>query len=116
MRPPVERTHDISQIDYHMKDLRAFGEDLTNAATGAFPKGKSRYNEVHVLLLSWEDDRLGVIKEINELRSVLDQVNSSGFSRHRASSLKSCKDLPLPYRRVENPEQTVSQFADQATD
>ncbi|KAK0516424.1 hypothetical protein JMJ35_001027 [Cladonia borealis] len=74
MRPPVERTHDISQIGYHMKDLRAFGEDLTNAAAGAFPKGKSRYKEVHVLLLSWEDDRLGVTKEINELRSVLDQT------------------------------------------
>ena len=85
MRPPLERTHDISQIGYHMKDLRAFGEDLTNAAAGAFPKGKSRYNEVHVLLLSWEDDRLGVIEEVNELRSVFDQVSGYGCSRHRGS-------------------------------
>ena len=85
MRPPLERTHDISQIGYHMKDLRAFGEDLTNAAAGAFPKGKSRYNEVHVLLLSWEDDRLGVIEEINEIRSVFDQVSGYGCSRYRGS-------------------------------
>ena len=102
------RTHDISQIGYHMKDLRAFGEDLTNAAAGALPKGKSRYNEVHVLLLSWEDDQLGVIKEINELHSVLHQVNSSSDGRYRVGLLKSRKDLPLPYRRVENREHTVS--------
>lgn len=104
MRPLLERTHDISQVDYHIKDLRTFGEDLTNAVAGAFPKGKSRYNEVHVLLLSWEDDRLGVMKEINELGSVFDRVSRSGFNRHRVSLLKSCKDLPLPYRRVENSE------------
>ena len=108
MRPPLERTHDISQIGYHIKDLRTFGESLTNAAAGAFPKGKSRYKEVHVLLLSWEDDRLGVMEEINELGSVFDQVSSYGFSRHRGSSLKRCKDLPLPYRRVEDSEHTVS--------
>ena len=85
MRPPLERTHDISQTGYHMKDIRAFGEDLTNAVTGAFPKGKSRYHEVHVLLLSWEDDSLGVIEEIDELRSVFDQVSGYGCSRHRGS-------------------------------
>ena len=85
MRPPLERTHDISQIGYHMRDLRAFGEDLTNAVAGAFPKGKSRYHEAHVLLLSWEDDSLGVIEEINELRSVFDQVSGHGCSRHRGS-------------------------------
>ena len=108
MRPPLERTHDISQTGYHIKDLRTFGEDLTNAAAGAFPKGKSRYNEVHVLLLSWEDDRLGVMKEISELRSVFDQVSSDGFREYRESLLKRIKDLPLLYRRMENSEQTVS--------
>ena len=99
-----------------MKDLRAFGEDLTNAVAGAFPKGKSRYHEAHVLLLSWEDDSLGVMEEISELRSVFDQVSNDGFSRYRESLLKRLKDLSLPYRRVEDSKQTVSPFADQATD
>ena len=108
MRPPLERTHDISQNGYHIKDLRTFGESLTNAAAGAFPKGKSRYNEVHVLLLSWEDDMLGVMEEVNELRSVFEEVSSYGSTRYRGSLLKRCKDLPLPYRGVENSEQTVS--------
>ena len=108
MRPPLERTHDISQIGYHIKDLRTFGEDLTNATAGAFPKGKSRYKEVHVLLLSWKDDRLGVMEGINELRSVFNQVSGYSVSRRTGSLLKRCKDLPLPYRRVENSEHTVS--------
>ena len=104
MKPPLERTHDISKTGYHVKDLRSFGETLTNAAAGAFPKGASRYNEVHVLLLSWEDDKLGVMEEINELRSVFNQVSDCGFSRHRGILLKRRKDLPLPHRRVENTE------------
>lgn len=63
---PKERTHDISLANYHIKDLKAFGETLTDAVAGAFPnKGKSRYSEVHVLLLSWEEDNLGVITEGN---------------------------------------------------
>ena len=85
MRPSLERTHDISQTGYHIRDLRTFGEYLTDAAAGVFPKGKSRYNEVHVLLLSWEDDRLGVMEEINDLRSVFDQVSSSDFGKYRGS-------------------------------
>ena len=61
---PTERTHDISLTNYHIKDLKAFGETLTDAVAGAFPnKGRSRYSEVHVLLLSWEEDNLGVITE-----------------------------------------------------
>jgi hypothetical protein len=74
MHPPLGRTHDISQTGYHVKDLHTFGETLTNAASGVFPKGKSRYKELHVLLLSWEHDKLGVMKEVDELRSVFDQV------------------------------------------
>ena len=108
MRPPLERTHDISQTGYHIKDLCTFGESLTNAVAGAFPKGKSRYNEVHVLLLSWEDDRLGVMEEINDLRAVFNQVSNYGLSRYRGSLLKRCQDVPLPYRRVENSEHAVS--------
>lgn len=108
MRSPLERTHDISETGYHIKDLRTFGESLTDAAAGAFPKGKSRYNEVHVLLLSWKDDRLGVMEEVNELRSVFDQVSNYGLSGHEGSLLKRCKDLPLPCRRVEDSEHAVS--------
>ena len=68
---PSDRTHDISNTSYHVKDIKAFGEVLTSAAEAAFPnRGVSRYKEVHTLLLSWEDDNLGVVDEINELEDV----------------------------------------------
>ena len=70
------RTHDISLSQYHVRDLTTFGETLTKAAIHAFPKDGTlpRYHEVHVLLLSWEDDSLGVAKEISELDDVLRQA------------------------------------------
>lgn len=77
MKGSVERTHDISQIGHHIKDLHTFGQVLTDATAGAFPKGKSRYKGVYVLLLSWEDDTLGVMREIDELRFVFDQVRGA---------------------------------------
>ena len=68
--PPYKR-RDISDTPYHVKDIKAFGEILDEAARAAFPnRGAARYKEVHVLLLSWEDDNLGVINEVIELEAV----------------------------------------------
>lgn len=72
---PIDRTHDISRIPYHVKDIGALGLILTSAVTAAFPnRGLSRYKEVHVLLLSWEDDNPGVVNEIGELYEVFRQI------------------------------------------
>ncbi|KAL9586255.1 MAG: hypothetical protein Q9212_001031 [Teloschistes hypoglaucus] len=69
------RTHDISRISYHIKDLVTFGENLTKAAAAAFPnQGKTRYHNVYVLLLCWEEDNLGVAVELQELDKVLGQT------------------------------------------
>lgn len=71
----MDRTHDISLINYHLKDLATFGNLVTEAANAAFPKTQtSRYKEVHVLLLSWEEDSLGVIQEVLELQDVFRQT------------------------------------------
>ena len=74
MKPPSERTHDISNVNFHVKDLETFAQTLTCATAAAFPNeipgGGSRYSEVHVLFLSWKDDLLGVSKEIAELKDV----------------------------------------------
>ena len=72
---PTARTHDICLSSYHIKDLAAFGKSLSNATVDAFPKNwtTSRHKEVHVLLLSWEEDNLGVKEEIIELEFVLKQ-------------------------------------------
>lgn len=65
------QTHDTPRIEYHIEDLKTFGHILTKAADAAFPnRGKTRYEAVHVLLLSWENDNLGVIDELLELQKV----------------------------------------------
>lgn len=74
MKPPLERTHDISCVKFHVRDIETFGQTLTCATAAAFPNevpgGGSRYDNVHVLLLNWEEDLLGVSVEIAELRDV----------------------------------------------
>ena len=53
-------THDISLTDCQIKDIETFGRTLDGIGAAAFPRdGRSRYREVHVLLLSWQDDHIG---------------------------------------------------------
>ena len=64
-KTPIDTTHDISNTSCHVKDIEALGKILNSASSAAFPNnGASRYKEVHVLLLSWEDDNLGVSLEV----------------------------------------------------
>ena len=75
MNPYDDRTHDVSLVDYHVKDIEIFGKTLDRAAAAAFPRdGRMRYRDVYVLLLSWQADDLGVIKEILELRDVFSKI------------------------------------------
>ena len=67
---PYDRTHDVSFVDYHIKDLQSFSEVLQEAANAAFPSLPARYKEVRGLLLSWAEDDLRVWSEITELRSI----------------------------------------------
>ncbi|KAL8958408.1 MAG: hypothetical protein Q9193_004529 [Seirophora villosa] len=69
------QTHDISRISNHLEDPESFGDIVTKAAAAAFPNSRrSRYRNVYALLLSWEDDQLGVISEVQELDDVLSQT------------------------------------------
>ncbi|KAL9008736.1 MAG: hypothetical protein Q9173_006169 [Seirophora scorigena] len=93
-----DTTHDISRIDHHVKDVETLARVLNQALCAAFPKtSQSRYKQVHVLLLSWEDDDLGVVTEIAELQRVFD------FSYHFQTShweLPSHKSHNALVRRV----------------
>ena len=72
MEPSIQpRTHDTSSTRYHIKDLKAFCNTLTDAALAAYPnRGSTRYAAVYVLLLSWENDTLGAINDLLELQAV----------------------------------------------
>ncbi|KAH6706420.1 hypothetical protein BKA61DRAFT_698188 [Leptodontidium sp. MPI-SDFR-AT-0119] len=68
----VFSSHDTSRADFHHRDLAAFAQDVNNAAKRAFPnRGRSRYETVHVCLVRWEDDDLGVQPEFSTLNDVL---------------------------------------------
>ncbi len=70
-----ERTHDISLIDHHVKDVSTLSDILNNALSAAFPRiSRSRYRDVYVLLLSWEHDDLGVRTEVDELEELFQTV------------------------------------------
>ncbi|KAL8769009.1 MAG: hypothetical protein Q9209_004926 [Squamulea sp. 1 TL-2023] len=82
-----DRTHDISLIDYHVKDVGTLGKVLNNAAAAAFPRsGSSRYCDVYVLLLSWEDDDLGVVSEIDDLEAVFRDIYGYRVERWKIPS------------------------------
>jgi hypothetical protein len=60
-------THDVSFVEEHIPSIEKFADDL-QIANAAWPTWqKSQYQDLHVLLLSWEDDNLGVKQEIKRL-------------------------------------------------
>lgn len=62
-------THDISRVNYHIKDISDFAKTLENSAARAFPtRGRSqRYKKVQSLLLYWGKDDLFVLPELEDL-------------------------------------------------
>lgn len=84
-----ERTHDISLAGQHVKDLDALATTLNQALSAAFPRPSgSRYSDVSVLLLSWENDDLGVATEISELDSVFRTVYRYRTDQWRIPSIQ----------------------------
>lgn len=71
VRPLECATHDASRASHHIQDIREFLATVERATKSAFPNsGKSRYQAVHVLLLSWDEDDLGVLRELDRLSRV----------------------------------------------
>ena len=71
IRPPPS-PNDLDRFLFHVP-LEEFGARLQRAAQAVFPNNpKSRYSNVHVLLLHWKDGdpNLPVVGELNELRDV----------------------------------------------
>ncbi|KAG4439096.1 hypothetical protein IFR05_005438 [Cadophora sp. M221] len=69
---PPPSAHDLDQMNYHI-GLQEFGTQLQHAANAIFPGDQiSRYTQVDVILLCWEDEdpNLPVSLEIEELADV----------------------------------------------
>ncbi|KAL8815419.1 MAG: hypothetical protein Q9223_005443 [Gallowayella weberi] len=86
----LERTHDFSLTGKHVKDLDSLLKILNQSLLAAFPRASgSRYSDVNVLLLSWEDDDLDVVTEITELSTVFSQVYGYETDHYRIPSTQS---------------------------
>ncbi|KAL8853690.1 MAG: hypothetical protein Q9221_001501 [Calogaya cf. arnoldii] len=56
----------------HISSLEVFSQDLQKAIANSFPRPKTSYSSVHVLLLRWAGDDLNVQKEITPLEDVFE--------------------------------------------
>ncbi len=65
-------THPRCYSSDHVENLENFAEDLNQALKTSFPVGPNPYTAVHVLLLRWTEDDLGVQSEISALRRVFE--------------------------------------------
>jgi hypothetical protein len=69
----LSNTHDVSLVDKHIPDAETFASDLQDAVNAVWPtRHRNRYTQATALLLSWQDDNLGVEKEIQGLRNVFE--------------------------------------------
>jgi hypothetical protein len=76
-------------MDHHVPSIQHFGDDLNDAIQAAWPnRDEIRYTRVLVLLLSWEDDDLGVRMEIDSLHKVFEDMYHFSVTEFKIPSLK----------------------------
>jgi hypothetical protein len=87
------RTHDIALTESHT-NIHQLGNDLNQAVQAVWPKRQDiRYLQAYVLLLSWVDDDLGVLREIKGLRRVFKEMYKFQVQEYQIPSLKPDKAL-----------------------
>ncbi|KAL8647832.1 MAG: hypothetical protein Q9226_006266 [Calogaya cf. arnoldii] len=60
----------------HISSLEVFSQDLQQAIANSFPRPKTLYTSVHVLLLRWAEDDLNVQHELTTLMNVFNNQYS----------------------------------------
>jgi hypothetical protein len=82
------RTHDITNAENHISNIQKLAEDLNAAKKAAWPgRHGIRYTNVQVLLLSWEDDDLGVSTEIEPLKRLFKERYCFGVEEYKIPSI-----------------------------
>ncbi|KAJ4294458.1 hypothetical protein N0V90_008149 [Kalmusia sp. IMI 367209] len=88
-------THNVMTSN-HIHSVEKFAEDLSVAVNAAWPtRHESRYSEVQVLLLSWEDDDLGVLHEIGDLERTFRDLFNYEVTKWRIPKHKPERKLNL---------------------
>ena len=92
-RPMIHHTEELATIEQ-------LGEDLESAVKAGWPRVPGiRYKCVYALLLSWEEDDLGVIKENERLRCVVKYTYQYSIESYEIPSRK--PDAALKRRVLE---------------
>jgi hypothetical protein len=103
LSPP---THDISFSENHVPDIHHVAADLDVAVQAVWAKRHEiRYSKAYVLLLSWEDDDLGVQTEINELRYAFEERYHFEVQEYKIPSIKpdrSVKRCVIKFLKLES--------------
>ena len=89
--PPL--THPRCYNSDHVEKLELFAEDLNQALKTSFPSGPNPYTAVHVLLLRWTEDDLGVEVEISALRKTFETGFHFDVEEWQIPSLNSTRAL-----------------------
>jgi hypothetical protein len=72
-------THDVSHVEAHVPSISTVSQLLQSLVDEDWKsRGQSRYLKAHVLLISWEDDDLGVLRELQDLETVF--TNSFNYN------------------------------------
>ena len=73
----LSKTHDVSLVEEHIPSIKHLAADLEEAVKAVWPRRQGiRYTQVHALLIRFEDDDLGVLSEIQELKHVFQDIYS----------------------------------------
>ncbi|KAH8884958.1 hypothetical protein GQ53DRAFT_879199 [Thozetella sp. PMI_491] len=69
------RTHDVGSANGYIEDVAQLAEKLLTAARKVWPtRNRSRYKDVRVLLLHWDEDDLGVKEEVRDLEATFREL------------------------------------------
>jgi hypothetical protein len=83
------KTHDIGLADSHIPNIERLYDDFNTAVNAIWPRRHhTPYQSVHVLLLSWVEDDLGILFEIKRLKHVFREWFNYQVETYQIPSIK----------------------------
>lgn len=88
-------THNVV-TNAHVHNVQQFSKDLSAAVAAVWTtRHENRYSDIQVLILSWEDDDLGVYKEIDVLHETFRELYNYQVTEWLIPKLKPERKLSL---------------------
>ena len=94
----------------YVTSLDVFAKDLDHALSCSFPLKAFPYSSVHVLLMRWDCDDLGVQSEIAKLRAVLEGQFNFDVEECHIPSLNATRTLQSKLYEFQDAHQSVTEL------